>query len=293
MRLANHDGRAALVVDDQLYDLATIRGGDSDPMAAVGDLDALREVSVEGRAPIGALDELRLGPPVPRPSKVFAIGLNYRAHAEEAGFSGTRGSPERREGPVHPVVFTKFPSCIVGPRADVAMRSDRCDYEGELVAVIGRRARDRTPADAMACVAGFMVGQDISDRRTQFGARPAHFALGKSFDTFGPTGPVLVTPDELSRTELRLQTWVNGVERQNDLVANMILDVPTLVAYLSRVTTLEPGDLIFTGTPEGVGGVHRRYLVDGDVVRTSIEGIGTLVNRCVRTDDHGLADLVA
>ncbi len=275
-----------LVRGSDLHDVAVASRDTlpADPMAVLDRLDTVRdlEASLGKRPPEARLDEVTLGPPVPRPSKVFAIGLNYPDHAVEGGF----------EVPAHPLVFTKFPSCIVGPTADVAMRSDRCDYEGELVVVIGRPGKDLEPSEALAHVAGFMVGQDISDRRTQFAAKPAHFALGKSFDTFGPTGPVLVTPDEVRLPELRIRTWVGEVERQNDVVANMFFDVPTLVAYLSRVTRLVPGDLVFTGTPEGIGAVHRRYLGDGDVVTTTIEGIGTLVNRCVRAPDHGLADLV-
>jgi len=286
VRLANHEGRAALVAGEHLYDVATISSGalPPDPMAALEHGEALARLArtLDAHPPTAPLAEARLSAPVPRPGKVFAIGLNYPDHAAEADF----------EVPAHPLVFTKFPSCIAGPTADVHLRSDRCDYEGELVVVIGRRARDLEPATAMQAVLGFTVGQDISDRRTQFSATPPQFALGKSFDTFGPIGPVVVSPDELDLGALRIRTWVGDVERQNDVVANMLFDVPTLVAYLSRVTELWPGDLVFTGTPEGIGAVHRRYLADGDVVRTMIEGIGALHNRCVRIADHGLADLV-
>jgi len=268
VRLANHDGRARLVVGDLLYDPRDL-GLTDDPGALVGRLDALAAARVDGVSPVARLHEVTLGPPVPRPAKVFAFGLNYPAHAAEAEL----------EVPEHPVVFTKFPSCIVGPTADVALRSDRCDYEGELVVVIGRRARDLDRTSAMVHVAGFMVGQDVSDRRTQFAAKPVHFALGKSFDTFGPTGPWLVTPDGVDLPTLRLRTFVNDVERQNDVVGSMIFDVPTLVAYLSRVTTLEPGDLVFTGTPEGVGAIHRRYLADGDVVLPGHPGRQVLVEQ--------------
>lgn len=285
-RLANHAGRAALLVGTDLYDVATISKGDvpSDPMAALAYPERLSELAAVARphAPRASLASATLGPPVPRPAKVFAIGLNYRAHANEAEMTL----------PAHPLVFTKFPSCLVGPTAEVRLRSDRCDYEGELVVVIGRGGRDIAKAEAMAHVLGFMVGQDFSDRRTQFASEPPHFALGKSFDTFGPTGPVLVSRDAVTHDALQIRVWVNDEERQNDMTSNLIFDVPTLVAYLSRVTTLATGDLIFTGTPEGIGAMQRRYLADNDVVRTTIEGLGTLVNRCVRVGDHGLADLV-
>ncbi len=233
-----------------------------------------------GRAePIGPADPSVLGPPVPRPSKVFGIGLNYRAHAEEAGL----------DIPEHPMVFTKFPSCLVGPTADVVLRSDRCDYEGELVVVIGKGGRDIPESRAWSHVLGLMVGQDISDRRVQFRSKPPQFSLGKSFDTFGPTGPVLTLLEPGRRgvpdpNTLRLHTHVNGELRQDDTAAGMIFGIPALVSYLSSVATLEPGDLVFTGTPEGIGSMKRVYLQPGDVVQTAVTGLGTLTNRCVSPD---------
>ncbi len=190
------------------------------------------------------------------------------------------------EVPDNPLVFTKFPSCLVGPTADVEMRSDAVDYEGELVVVIGQGGRDIEPAQAWDHVVGLMVGQDISDRAVQFAAKPAHFDLGKSFDTFGPIGPVMVSPDSVDRDRLRIVTEVNGEVRQDDTTDQLIFDIPTLVSYLSRVTTLATGDLIFTGTPDGIGAAQGRFLADGDVVTTRIDGIGTLTNRCVRITDH-------
>ena len=282
-RLANLDGRATLVAGDACYDLHTVSGGalGPDPMAAVAAFADLSAITAQlgAHAPTASLAEITLGPPVPRPSKVFAMGLNFRTHAAEAAM----------DVPRHPVVFTKFPSCIVGPTADVHMRSDRCDYEGELVVVIGREAKDVAQGDAWRHVAGVMVGQDISDRKVQFLAKPVHFSLGKSFDTFGPTGPVLVSVEGLANPDdLRLTTTVNGQVRQDDRTSNLVFNVPTLVAYLSRITTLVPGDLIFAGTPEGVGGPKRVYLQQGDVIVTTIEGVGTLTNRCVRASDHQL-----
>jgi 2-keto-4-pentenoate hydratase/2-oxohepta-3-ene-1,7-dioic acid hydratase in catechol pathway len=220
-----------------------------------------------------------LGAPVPRPGKTFGIGLNYQDHADEA----------KMEVPDNPVVFTKFPSCIVGPTDDVLMRSDRCDYEGELVVVIGPGGKDIEEADAWSHVAGLTIGQDISDRAVQTAAKPPHFDLGKSFDTFGPIGPVMVSVDQFADpTDIRLRTLVNGEERQHDTTANLIFPVAALVSYLSRIVTLHTGDLIFTGTPSGVGAVQRKYLLDGDVITTEIDGIGTMTNRCVRVSDHRL-----
>jgi 2-keto-4-pentenoate hydratase/2-oxohepta-3-ene-1,7-dioic acid hydratase in catechol pathway len=169
----------------------------------------------------------------------------------------------------------------------VELRSDFCDYEGELVVVIGDGGKDIPIDRAWEHVVGVMVGQDISDRKVQFAAKPPHFDLGKSFDTFGPIGPVLVSTDEIADPgALRVITSVNGDERQNDTVSNLIFDVPTLIAYLSQITTLVTGDLIFTGTPAGVGAVQGKFLADGDVIVTTIDGIGSISNRCVRVSDH-------
>lgn len=279
-RLANVDGRAALVSGDHYHDVAAVSQGSvsSDPMKVLTRPDRLTALaaSLGEHEPTGLMAEASLGPPVPRPRNVYGIGLNYLDHAAEGSM----------EVPKNPLVFTKFPSCLTGPTADVEMRSNYCDYEGELVVVIGRGGRDIDAADAWSHVLGITVGQDISDRKVQFAAKPPHFDLGKSFDTFGPMGPVLVSVDEIGDpSELRIVTRVNGDELQNDVVANMVFDVPTLIAYLSQITTLTAGDVIFTGTPAGVGAVHGRYLADDDVIETTIDGIGTLTNRCVRIGD--------
>ncbi|NBU96526.1 MAG: FAA hydrolase family protein [Actinobacteria bacterium] len=278
--LANIDGRAALVAGDQWYDLETVSGGESgpDPMMVLVAPDRLRALSsvLDQHESSGSVDAARFGPPVPRPRNVFAVGLNYQAHADEGSM----------EVPDNPLVFTKFPSCLVGPTADVEMRSDAVDYEGELVVVIGPGGKDIDPADAWDHVVGLMVGQDISDRPVQFAAKPPHFDLGKSFDTFGPVGPVMVSPDAVDRDRLRIITEVNGEVRQDCTTDQMIFDIPTLVSYLSRVTTLTTGDLIFTGTPEGIGATQGKFLADGDVITTRVEGIGTMNNRCVRIGDH-------
>lgn len=279
--LANVAGRAALVSGGSWYDLESVSAGalGPDPMAV---LDAPPErlatltAELGDHEPGGAIDAAELGPPVPRPRNSFAIGLNYVAHAEE----GAMEVPER------PLVFTKFPSCLAGPSAEVELRSDAVDYEGELVAVIGPGGKDIEPSDAWDHVVGLMVGQDISDRVVQFASSPPHFDLGKSFDTFGPIGPVLVSPDSVDRERLRIVTEVNGEVRQDGTTDQMVFDIPTLVSYLSRVTTLTTGDLIFTGTPDGIGVARGVFLADGDIVTTRIDGIGTLTNRCVRVDDH-------
>ena len=280
-RLAAVEGRAALLSADHYYDIATISGGSlsSDPMKTLGHPDRLAALAadLERHDPSGSVDAAEVGPPVPSPQKVFGIGLNYLDHAAEGSM----------EVPKNPLVFTKFPSCLVGPTAQVEMRSDYCDYEGELVVVIGRGGRDIAADDAWRHVLGVTVGQDISDRKAQFAAKPPHFDLGKSFDTFGPIGPAIVSVGELGDPdELRIVTSVNDEERQNDVVGNLVFGVPTLIAYLSQITTLVTGDLIFTGTPSGVGAADGRFLRDGDVIETTIEGVGTLTNRCVRIADH-------
>lgn len=285
-RLANVADRSVLVEGDAYFDLAELSGemgGDllgSDPMAALEQPELLSSLAATlhstGRAPTGSIRDVVLGPPVPRPQKVFAIGLNYDAHAKENG----------RDASTSPVVFTKFPSCLVGPTHDIEMRGDGCDYEVELVVVIGQGGKDIAPDRAWDHVVGVMAGQDISDRPAQMAATPPHFSLGKSFDTFGPTGPVLVSPDLLAdRNDLRVMTEVNGEVRQDGRTSDMIFDVPTLISFLSHITTLCTGDLIFTGTPEGVGVAQGRFLADGDVITTTIEGIGTMTNTCIRVSD--------
>jgi len=276
-RLANVAGRAALVDDhDRWHDLEQVSAGrlTSDPMAALGHLDLLHELSAgltDGTAG-GALADATLGAPVPRPRNVFAVGLNYLDHAAESAMAP----------PAVPLVFTKFPSCIVGPDADVTLRTQTGDHEVELVVVIGRPTRDVAEADAWDHIAGVTIGQDISDRALQFAAAPPHFDLGKSRDTFGPLGPVLVSTDRLAnRDDLALTCDVNGTRYQDDRTSGMIFSVPKLIAYLSAILTLDTGDVIFTGTPAGVGAAARRFLQPGDVIVSTIEGIGTMTNRCL------------
>lgn len=283
-RLGAVDGRAVLVRGDRYVDVEVASGrqlgadgrrllAETEALAALDGQLAKDPDSFEWTAVAGAM----FGPPVANPSQVFAVGLNYRKHAEEGGMAI----------PEVPLVFTKFASAITGPHADVELRSDVCDYEGELVVVIGAGGRDIPADQAWSRVAGLCVGQDISDRAVQMAASPPQFSLGKSFDTFGPTGPLIVSPENFGDpSALRITTEVNGDVRQDDTTADLIFDVPTLVSYLSHIATLRPGDLIFTGTPGGVGAPTGSFLRDGDVITTTIEGIGTMSNRCVRIADH-------
>ncbi len=279
-RLANVGGRGALVDGDHYYDLEELADGAlrPDPMAALTSPDLLAELAagLGGRQPTGLLTGATLGPPVPRPRNSYGVGLNYRSHAEEASM----------EIPDVPLVFTKFPSCITGPFDEVRLRSDRCDYEGELVVVVGPGGADIDPADAWDHVVGLTIGQDVSDRQAQFMTQPPQFNLGKSFDTFGPIGPVVASPDCFDDPDdLTLTTHVNGEARQDDRTSNMVFPVADLVAFLSRITTLATGDIIFTGTPDGIGAAQGLFLADGDVITTTIDGIGTMANACVRVAD--------
>jgi 2,4-diketo-3-deoxy-L-fuconate hydrolase len=276
-RLANVADRAVLVDDGgDWYDLAAVSGDHrlADPLAALGDPAALHAAAdgLGSATPGGAGDRNVLGPPVPRPRQVFAVGLNYRSHAEESGM----------DAPPTPLIFTKFAGCLVGPTADVELRAATVDYEVELVVVIGPGGRDIAAADAWDHVAGLTVGQDISDRALQFASAPPHFDLGKSRDGYGPIGPVVVSTDLVpDPADLALSCSVNGELRQDDRTSGLIVDIPALIGYLSGILTLHPGDLIFTGTPSGVGMADGRFLAPGDVLESRIEGIGSLRNHCV------------
>jgi 2,4-didehydro-3-deoxy-L-rhamnonate hydrolase len=276
VRLASRAGRAWLV-DAALrgVDLAEASRGrfGPDPMDALARWDALRDFAAKlDLSAERALGAAELGPPAPRPRAVFAIGLNYKDHAAEAGLPL----------PKEPLVFTKFPSCLAGPTSDVVLSGDRCDWEAELVVVIGRRADAVPEARALEHVAGFCAGQDVSDRRLQFAGQPPQFSLGKSRAGFGPIGPAVVTLDELAAPlDLAIRCDVAGERMQDSRTSQLIFGVPELVAYLSLHCELAPGDLIFTGTPGGVGSVRKRYLKPGETIETELEGVGRLVNRCL------------
>jgi 2,4-didehydro-3-deoxy-L-rhamnonate hydrolase len=281
MKLANVDGRATVVTAEGGIDLADATGGALGP--DVGDvLDRWDEARERVAGVLGAtstarpLDESRLGPPVPAPRQVFGIGLNYRSHAEETG----------AELPTIPATFTKFPTCLTGPFADVALPSDKVDWEVELVVVVGRRADHVAEADGWDVVAGLTVGQDLSERTVQYAAG-FQFSLGKSYRGFGPTGPWLVTPDEVAdRDDLALGCSIDGETVQEGRTGDLVFPVPRLIAELSAVVTLLPGDLIFTGTPAGVGVARspQRFLEPGQVLESWIDGVGTIRTRLTAAD---------
>ena len=207
--------------------------------------------------------------PLPRPGKIFGIGLNYRDHAAETG----------NPPPEVPMVFSKAVTAVIGPGVGIEIppASSRIDFEGELAVVIGTTAKRVRRQDALAYVAGYTIMNDVTARDYQ--TRSGH-CMGKSFDTFAPMGPVIVTADELDPGKLELRTLVSGTEMQHSNTRHLIFDVPALIEFISGGVTLEPGDVITTGTPAGVG-VRRqppRYLTAGDVVRIEIGGIGALEN---------------
>ncbi len=275
MKIANLDGRLVLVLGDAVADVEAASDGrfGPDPMHAFAEWDAFVAWAAGIREPTGPLDAALLRCPVPEPRQVFAIGLNYRSHAEESGM----------KVPEVPATFTKFPTSLSGPFDDIPIVGDTVDWEVELVAVIGARADRVREADAWSHIAGLTVGQDISDRQLQFAAG-MQFSLGKSRPGYGPMGPWLVTVDEVpDRDDLALGCRVNGETVQDARTSDLIFSVGSLVAELSSVLPLLPGDVIFTGTPAGVGMSRTppRSLQPGDVLETWIEGIGELRNTCV------------
>jgi len=259
------------------WDLGRLTDGRlADPMDAIADPAALHALTDTAGLPAGEADGSvgldGLGPAVPGPQKIFGIGMNYLAHIDEM----------HRVPSTAPVIFTKFPSCLVGPADDVVVVGDRTDYEVELVIVVGRRCRNLDESDVWDAVAGVTVGQDISERVLQTASEPTQFSLGKSYDTFGPIGPNVVSIDLLDeRDDLLLGCSIDGEVRQDSRTSRMIVGVRQLVAYLSGVCTLEPGDLVFTGTPAGVGDAQGRCLERGQRIESHIVGVGHMVNHCV------------
>ena len=276
MRIANVDGRLVVAVDRGYIDVAQASDGvfGSDPQAVY---DRWHEfihwsatLDVSEHQLIKTSEYSVWGPPVPRPRQVFAIGLNYRDHAAEA----------KLDIPSTPTVFTKFPSSLTGDRCPVTLPEGSVDWEVELVAVIGRRCDFVGEADAWDHLAGLTVGQDLSERGLQMTGPAPQFALGKSYRGFAPIGPELVTVDEIpDRDDLEIGcTLEAGDVLQRGRTSDMVFSIPQLVAYLSAVCPLLPGDLIFTGTPAGVGVVRNppTFLKPGDVLVSWVEGIGTL-----------------
>ena len=230
-----------------------------------------------------SLQDVKLEAPIPLPRRnIFCVGRNYHAHAKELSASVFKNNTANPES--WPIVFTKVPECVVGPTDDVTLPtavSQQIDYESELAVVIGTGGRNISRVNAMQHVYGYTIVNDVTARDVQM--RHQQWDLGKSFDTFCPMGPWIVTADELDGTRTRVRGWVNGELRQDGQTTDLIFDIPTLIETCSRGITLYPGDVIATGTPAGVGmGLSPpQYLKTGDVVRIEIDGIGTIENRFV------------
>jgi 2-keto-4-pentenoate hydratase/2-oxohepta-3-ene-1,7-dioic acid hydratase in catechol pathway len=239
-------------------------------------LPALSDASVP-------LNQVQLIAPIPQPRRnIFCVGRNYHAHAKELAasvFKSNSADPN-----AWPIVFTKVPECVVGPHDDVHLPvqiSQQIDYEAELAVIIGKGGRNISAKDAMSHVYGYTIVNDVTARDVQM--RHQQWDLGKSFDTFCPMGPWLVTADAFDGLNAQVRCWVNGELRQDGNAQHMIFDIPTLIETCARGITLYPGDIIATGTPAGVGmGLNPpRYLANGDVVRIEVEGLGAIENKFV------------
>lgn len=269
---------AAELVADGPRTMAALLLGGQEAVANLATAAANGQIQTRGRP----LDGVELLAPVPRPGKVVAIGRNYREHAREEGI----------EPPAAPLVFAKWPSSVIGHGAEIRWDpglSDQVDYEAELAVVIGRQARRVSEAAALDYVLGYTCLNDISARDLQFG--DGQWIRGKSLDTFCPMGPALVTADELGDPQrLAIRCTIGDEVLQDDTTASMFFSVAQIISYCSRAFTLEPGDVVATGTPPGVGAFRSppRFLRDGDLVGVEIEGIGRLENVC-RHEEIGMS----
>jgi len=279
VRIANLSGRLVLLHEGRAVDVERASGGafGADPQAVYERWEEFAAWAAGADLTGGTAFEPRdLGSPSPSPRQVLAAGLNYRDHAAESGFAVPEGLPP---------VFTKFSTSISGPVTEVRLpEGGHTDWEVELVAVIGRRAEQVREADAWSHVAGLAAGQDISERILQLSGPAPQFSLGKSYPGFAPIGPWLVSVDEFDDPDdLELSCAINGEEVQKGRTRDLIFSVPALVSRLSAVLPLLPGDVIFTGTPAGVGlgRTPQRWLAAGDELVSSIEGIGELRQRFI------------
>ncbi|WP_375386281.1 fumarylacetoacetate hydrolase family protein [uncultured Microbacterium sp.] len=273
MRLARLGDRGrekpVLITDEAVYDLSGIVS-DLDPTSiADGAIDRIRAAAEAGGLPkLRDATAARIGSPIGRPATILCIGLNYAAHAAESG-----AAP-----PSSPVLFLKTPNTVGGPndRVDVPRTSTKTDWEVELGVVIGKRALYLdSPTDSAAHIAGYVAANDLSERAFQLEVSGGQWSKGKSAPGFTPLGPWLVTPDEVDTGNLRLRSWVNGEPRQDSSTSDLIFSVEYIIWHLSQFLALEPGDVVLTGTPEGVALSGRfPYITAGDVVEIEIEGLG-------------------
>ncbi|MFD6157463.1 fumarylacetoacetate hydrolase family protein [Nocardia sp. NPDC060256] len=275
MRFATISGRLSLITaSDTVIDITRASRGRFGPYIqdAYELWDELLEFCTtvtEAGIPLSDVPATKFGNPAPSPRQIFAIGLNYADHAAESSFTV----------PEEPPVFTKFVTSLAGPYGTITLVPGKVDWEVELVVVLGRPAHRVAAADAWRYVAGVAVGQDISERVRQQAGPAAQFSMGKSYPGFGPIGPVLVTPDEFNDPDdLELGCLINGEQMQKGRTSDMVFPVPELIARLSAITPLLPGDVIFTGTPAGVGlgRTPQRYLAPGDELVSYVRGVGEM-----------------
>jgi 2,4-didehydro-3-deoxy-L-rhamnonate hydrolase len=283
MRIANLAGRATVVTDDGLIDIATASNGafSASVDKCVRQLDTLRTwfqsaqpAVTNDTKPADLYGDPRLGPVVTSPPQIFAVGLNYRHHAAEMNMTL----------PTEPMVFTKFLSSLCGPNDELPVRGETTDFEAELVIVIGTKARDLSEDQALGVVAGYCIGQDFSERTLQRRGPTPQYSLAKSYRNFTPVGPWLTTADEVGNpNELNISCSVNDVQYQNSSTDDMIFRVAEIVSYLSTIVELRPGDLVFTGSPHGVGQGQTPpvFLKPGDRIVTAIERLGQIQNVAV------------
>ncbi|MGI6877397.1 fumarylacetoacetate hydrolase family protein [Microbacterium sp. gxy059] len=255
------------VVDDTTYDLTPLTD-DIDGAFLESAAARVREAIAAGSLPVADIEGSRFGAPVARPSAIYCVGMNYAAHAAESG-----SAP-----PENLVMFMKAPNTVVGPHDEVRIprSSTKTDWEVELAIVIGKQASYLdSPEQSADHIAGFTIANDLSERVWQLETSGGQWSKGKSAPGFSPLGPWLVTPDEVDHADLRLRSFVNGEPRQDSSTSDLIFDVPYIVWHLSQYLALEPGDVIMTGTPEGVALSGRfPYLKAGDVVELEIDGLG-------------------
>lgn len=277
MKLGNLDGRLILVTpEEKAIDVENVSGGrfGPDPMSAFSNWSDFRAWADDHKSSGTCFDRSELRSPIPRPGQIFAIGVNYRDHGEESGYP-----PDSS-----PITFTKFASSLTGPEATVSLPAGNVDWEVEMVVAIGVEGHRIQRQDAWTHIAGLMVGQDLSERLSQLeGAKP-QFSLAKSHPGFSPTGPWLTTADEIANPlDLGISCSIGEELMQDSRTAHMIYDLPELVTRLSAVVTLWPGDLIFTGTPAGIGNARKpkRFLKSGEALESTIESLGTMTTRFV------------
>ena len=289
MRVANQAGRLQVVADGVAVDVEAASGGrfSAETQQIFDRWDEFTAWSRTADFADGVpVDASKLGAPVPRPGQIFAVGVNYADHVEESGLTL----------PDAPFVFTKFPASIAGPYDTIEHPGGSVDFEVELVVVIGKEARNVPSSQGWDHVAGLTLGQDLSERDLQLsGPPPQQFNLGKSFAGFAPIGPLLVTPDEFDDPDdIEISTVLSGELMQKSRTRHLIFPIPVLVSYLSSIVPLRPGDLIFTGTPSGIGFTRdpKRLIGFDDELVSRAEGIGEMRHRFAATDrPHPLTTL--